>query len=251
MKTKKSNHNSHRSIQIAIIGGSYGGLTLANVLHLNSFSYTIFDRRCLPFTHVTGGSGFNIPSFSVIQDELSLPHLTCKPNRKDVIDLLMRRVKSNLLPEHHIVEIKEGERNFLYVVSESKCNSTSKRIRKRHGPYHIVVGADGVVSKCRNSAYKGILLIGDARWVNERWFDLGLRRIDRGANIAMVDGLQLGQVISRSATVAKSLQEMLWLVCDDTKRVNCAREKYQKKIMLLSALVVLLLAMMLKYLSST
>ena len=248
----KSNHsdNSNPGIQIAIIGGSYAGLTLANVLHLNSFSYTIFDRRCLPFTHVMGGSGFNIPSFSLIRRELSLPRLD-KPNRKDVIDLLMRRVMSNLLPEHNIVEINEGEDTFLYVVSETKCKNTSKLIHKMHGPYHIVVGADGVISRCRNSAYKGILLIGDARWVNERWFDLGLRRIDRGANIAMVDGMQLGQTIRRSATLANSLQEMIWLVHEETKSVNCAREKYQKKIMLQSALMVLVVAMLLKYLSST
>ena len=62
-----------------------------------------------------------------------------------------------------------------------------------HGPYQCVVGADGVLSKCRTTALGGTFLIGDARWVNDRWFDLGLRRIHRGADIAIMDGVELGE----------------------------------------------------------
>jgi hypothetical protein len=65
----------------------------------------------------------------------------------------------------------------------------------RFGPYRIVVGADGVNSVIRRHALRGTYLIGDARWAKDRWCDMGLRRIRRGADTAMNDGMMLGRLI--------------------------------------------------------
>ena len=48
---------------IAIIGASYAGLTLANILHMHNIPYVIFDSKSLPFTYVMGGTTFNVPSY--------------------------------------------------------------------------------------------------------------------------------------------------------------------------------------------
>lgn len=236
---------------IAIIGGSYCGLSLANTLHINSVSYTIFDRRSLPYNHVQGGSGFNIPSFNIIQDRLQLKRRRRNTElhrltRKNIIDLLLQRVMTNLVSESNIVEVYKELSSF-YITTETKSNNTS-RVRTKHGPYQILIGADGVQSTCRKSSYKGIFLIGDARWVNDRWFDLGLRRIDRGADIAMIDGLQLGEAICNSAKRYRDTQQLIYSVNIQTKNAFCAREIYRKKIMRQAAFVALLFGVLLKYL---
>tara|TARA_B110000908_G_C10160084_1_gene405561 strand:+ start:426 stop:848 length:423 start_codon:yes stop_codon:yes gene_type:complete len=59
-------------VNVAIIGASYAGLTLANILHLNSTPYTIFDSKSLPFTYITGGTKFNVPSYNFITEKLGL-----------------------------------------------------------------------------------------------------------------------------------------------------------------------------------
>lgn len=71
------------------------------------------------------------------------------------------------------------------------------------GPFDYIIGADGVWSNCKklssaefihnNNNKDKIFLIGDARWVSEHWYHLGMSRIRRGANTAIQDGYELGQ----------------------------------------------------------
>lgn len=84
------------------------------------------------------------------------------------------------------------------------------------GPFHILVGADGVLSTCRKlqketisflpsiapsskqsfiNATLPVCLIGDARWARDRWWDLGLLRIQSGADISLQDGLAMGELL--------------------------------------------------------
>lgn len=241
-------------VNIAIIGGSYAGLSLANTLHINSVSYTIFDRRSLPYNHVMGGSGFNVPSLLVIQDRLQLKRSRNTElhniTRKNVIDLLLERGMTNMISESNVVEINKEASSF-YITTETKSNDKTddtSKITTKHGPYQILIGADGVLSTCRKSSFKGMFLIGDAKWVNDRRFDLGLRRIDRGADIAMIDGLQLGEAICNSAKRCTDMRQLIHSVNNKTDNVFCAREIYYKKMMRQSALVVLLFGVLLKYL---
>jgi 2-polyprenyl-6-methoxyphenol hydroxylase-like FAD-dependent oxidoreductase len=248
MKRSRTPHNDRirGDIKVAIIGGSYSGLSLANALHLNSIQYTIFDRRSLPYTHVMGGSGFDVPSFTYISNRLDLKQFATSnamhsPTRKNVIDTLMTRVNDSLLPEHNIVGINKKDSSF-YLTIETKSNDNTKR-RQQKGPYHIVVGADGVVSTCRKSTYyEGMFLVGDARWVNDRWFDLGLRRIDRGADIAMLDGLQLGEAICNSMKCSPQIQAiMIRLVQEQTNHLFCARAIHKKKLLIRGFVVLAIL----------
>jgi hypothetical protein len=208
--TKRKNEDG-LSTSIAIIGASYAGLTLANTLQQNSSSitFTIFDSKTLPFTYVAGGDAFNVPSYSSLATRLALKTSRQANNgltRKDVIESLLDRVSQHLIVGTRIEKIEQRNNSF-YLHTRQKLQSSdgasstaaaSSNNHKVHGPYQFLVGADGVRSKCRTSALNGTFLIGDARWVNDRWYDLGLRRIERGADIAILDGLELGELLLKA-----------------------------------------------------
>ena len=209
----KTENGEEISSSIAIIGASYAGLALANTLNQKSSSitFTIFDSKTLPFTYVTGGDAFNIPFYSSLAMKLALQTSQQPSNeltRQDVIESLLERVKQHLIVGTRIERIEE--RNHLFYLhtrrkSQSTYDGTSiatiaSNSYHIYGPYQCVIGADGVRSVCRTSALYGTYLIGDARWVNDRWYDLGLRRIERGADIAIIDGLELGETFLRLET---------------------------------------------------
>ena len=95
---------------IAIIGASYAGLTLANVLHQRFIPYVIFDSKSLPFTHVTGRATFNVPSYKLIAKKLELDVANHSggeywPSRKEVVESLLQRVKCNMITSQRIVSM--------------------------------------------------------------------------------------------------------------------------------------------------
>ena len=206
---KTENEEGEISSAVAIIGASYAGLTLANTLleqKSSSIAFKIFDSKTLPFTYVTGGDAFNVPSYVSLAKKLALQKSQQLSNingltRQDVIESLLERVKQHLIVGTRIERIEE--RNHLFYLhtrrklQSSDDGTTTATIASNsyhvYGPYQCIIGADGVRSICRTSALYGTYLIGDARWVNDRWYDLGLRRIERGADIAIQDGLELGE----------------------------------------------------------
>ena len=197
---------ANNGLPIAIIGGSYAGLTLANVLHRNSIPYTIFDSKSPPFTYVMGGTKFNVPSYEIIAKKLELETLDkyCEgsPTRKDVIESLLQRVgANNLITSRRIVRIEQRSGHF-YLHSIQTAPKSRDYRESTHGPFQSVVGADGVLSMVRKSALKGTYLIGDARWAKDRWYDFGLQRINQGADMALLDGLKLGQALISRQTVS-------------------------------------------------
>ncbi|KAL7428606.1 hypothetical protein ACHAXM_001349 [Skeletonema potamos] len=203
-----------RVASIAIIGASYAGLTLANALQHNSSSilFTVFDSKTLPFTYVAGGDAFDVPSYSSLATKLVLKKSQRNNNgltRQDVIESLLVRVKQHLIVGTRIERV-EKRNNLFYLHTRQKLQSSTGSYTSTpsnnyiHGPYRCVVGADGVRSICRTSALSGTFLIGDARWVNDRWYDLGLRRIHRGADIAILDGLELGEQLLRAMRTDKN-----------------------------------------------
>ena len=97
---------------IAIIGASYAGLTLANILHMHNIPYVIFDSKSLPFTYVMGGTKFNVPSYKkliVKKLELDTTNTTSRQwlTRQDVIESLLQRVQSKLITCTRIVHIEQ------------------------------------------------------------------------------------------------------------------------------------------------
>lgn len=199
MKNNREENNVWEvaSTSIAIVGGSYAGLVLANVLHRHAIPFVVFDSRSIPYVHVSGGK-FNVPSFVSICQKLGLQRKLVKLHknnvvysseitRKNVIDCFLQHVRvKNMISSVRIVRIEKSTDGLFFLYSSSST----------HGPYRTVVGADGIFSIIRSHAYYGTYLIGDARWVQDvSWYDLGTTRIARGANMAMIDGLELGMIL--------------------------------------------------------
>jgi len=180
--------NDTTTLPVAIVGASYAGLTLANVLHQHSIPYIIFDSK-QSFTYVTGD--LNLPSWNTIAKKLDLDtNGDDWPSRQEAIESLLNRVKSNVQCSQRIVQIEKRMECF-YLHSVQKAHSHGETTI--HGPYQSVVGADGVLSSVRACALNETYLIGDARWSKDRWYDFGLRRVKQGANLAMLDALEFGQ----------------------------------------------------------
>jgi hypothetical protein len=271
--------DNDQDVHIAIIGASYAGLTLANVLHLHSIPYTIFDSKTLPFTYITGGTGFNVPSYGFIKEKLDLKSSSTEQatgyrnaegnasddehdesvyTREEVISSLLGRVKMNFISSQNILRIeKRSEEEFylhskrnsagLYYQSKTKDAREESDSSTTYGPYHCVVGADGVLSKCRTSAMLGTYLIGDARWANDRFYDLGLRRIKQGSDLALMDGLALGEEMVVGLVKGKNTPEaqVLLKMSENAKRKYCARKIFYRKTNRQLVILSLLLAMFL------
>ena len=167
---------------VAIVGGSYAGLTAAITLRRHSIPFTIFERR-LSFSYVQGP--FSVPSYEKL--EISVDGKGT-PSRQEVVESLIEKVSERLVCGHAIISI--DSRNGLFYLNSETSDGT-----KQHGPFHTVIGADGVRSTVRKHALRNTFLIGDARWANERFYDLGAKRIHQGADMALLDGIELGHAI--------------------------------------------------------
>jgi hypothetical protein len=243
--TSESTSSTSSSSGIAIIGASYAGLTLANMLHNNGIPYRLYEIKSPPFTFVTGGTPFCVPSLPHVRKVLKLEkdedqspvllqneNVKKIPTRQDITNLLQQRVKENIIYDRNVIKIERKHDNRLYVHHEqysanNRMNKDRTKDIKVSGPYQYVVGADGVLSKCRIAALTDVFLIGDARWVNDRWYDLGFQRIKQGADIAMQDAIELGEIILKATTKDKQILMRL----DVKKRMKfCAKSIWMQRL---------------------
>lgn len=188
--------------KILIIGASYAGLALGNILSRNEIPFLILDNKTPPFTYITGGSEFNLPSLQKILQalKLQLSKNESSPSRETIITTLLQRIKDHVRygeKVYNIEKCKDGY--YIHHVEITNVYKNSRdwkgEIMQRSGPFATVIGADGVLSICRRCGINDTYLIGDARWVNDRFYDLGFRRIDRGADLAMLDGIEFGNIL--------------------------------------------------------
>lgn len=176
-----------RQPPVAIVGGSYAGLTAALTLKRKSIPFIVFEKRKQPFSHVQGH--FSVPSYEAVAKKLEISAFKKSPSREEVIDSFLENVSEQLVCGHVMVSV-DSRNGLFYLQSETETGT------KQHGPFHTVIGADGVRSTVRRHALRHTYLIGDARWANERSaFDFGLHRIQQGADLALLDGIELGQAI--------------------------------------------------------
>jgi 2-polyprenyl-6-methoxyphenol hydroxylase-like FAD-dependent oxidoreductase len=177
---------------IAIIGASYAGLTLANyvVLHSPRTKLQIFESsKSIPGRFIQGF--FNVPNYRHILKQIKLKYNG--DSRDEIIHTLWSdRVKSVIKCMQKVVKIERQHfSDELYILVQDGDSMQ----QKRYGPFDFVIGADGVLSICRQSPLEGVLVIGDARWVRSRWYDFGFQRINSGGDIAMMDACELGHLI--------------------------------------------------------
>ncbi len=216
---------------VAIIGASYAGLTLANFLKKHSISFIIFESSPTYYDDDDDDDDSNnnspklksnlfvigpfiLPSLKRIAKELSIKNVytsagvsTTEQNdncyeRSDVILTLLQNVKDSIQFSTCINSItcfKEENKQPSYFCNASETNKSSDISTCTTGPFEYIIAADGVHSII-GSNYKSsndtrILLIGDARWVNDSWYDFGFHRTTEGADVAINDGLELGKIL--------------------------------------------------------
>ena len=190
-------HNSDGSRKpIAIIGASYSGLVLSNVLHENNVPHVVLEAATPPSSSSYVVGGFYLPAYPTILSRLGIQDSSKNGefseksqdavSRSKVIRVLLQNVKQFIQYNTRIHNIIEKE----YLFCESEFVGLM-------GPFQFVICSNGARSPFRMCNSHRVLLMGDARWVSDRFWDFGLERIKCGGNTALLDGLELGTVLSK------------------------------------------------------
>lgn len=274
--------SSSSKCKIAIIGASYAGLTLGNILHKHDISFVIFESYPNYCNTVTkkreGGSGeeeelmielkhnlfvigrFILPSFNNIIQKLGIPLLNVTGSNKEDRNTL-DHMNDNALEENSCYERCNVILTLLYniqprihyettITSIIKCHDDNgsksfyfiSKDGSRYGPFEYIIGADGVHS-ILNSRRRSemvmddsnqIFLIGDARWVNNSWYDFGYYRIREGGNTAINDGFELGLILKNmikmngrenDSILGNDLDDLQ----DDAYQIELVKQKFSAK----------------------
>ena len=197
------------SLRVGIIGAGYAGLALARAfqqLH-EPPQVTLFESREAVDSVQIGGE-LELPSGGAVMDALGLHDewsaLESVGSRPSCVPLqpLLSLLARSLLPStikyrHSVTKITQhGSERAIHV----KC--TDEGLKRFI--VDLVVLAPGLRSYVEvEPGAVGVLVVGDARWVANRWWDFGSARINRGADIALQDAVALGithsqQVLGRS-----------------------------------------------------
>lgn len=159
---------------------------------------------------------FILPSFGFISRELGIELMTIRDEDKristgsnndvqvdhcyercDIVLSLLENIQNSIEYETTINSIMQ----FSSSKKEEQFYCTSGYDTRKHGPFEYIIAADGVHSiigsKHQMNDDNKILLIGDARWVNDSWYNFGFSRVKEGADIAMRDGIELGYILTK------------------------------------------------------
>jgi hypothetical protein len=189
-----SNNNKSKKCSIAIVGAGFAGLSLANLLADNAtYHYEVFEARS---DNDDLSSYYNaevrLPCLNqqTLRDRLKIKlnlqeNSSCLMSRAEILRELGRGVVETIQFNCQITDIQEKGKGC-YWLTDSQG--------KQHGPFSIIVVADGVRSPFRRLHF--VYCIGDARWVRDVFYDFGRTRIQQGADIAMRDALALEQMLS-------------------------------------------------------
>jgi hypothetical protein len=234
---------------IAIIGASYAGLALANTLMSKSQAERNPDasfQDILLFEAMPGplppGTIFNtvtVPLAPTLYNRMGLKWLwsldTTTVQEEELLTSLRERLQKSIR-YGHVVEharIKEGHLHLHVSVYKQKDSARGEGETKEIGPLDVVVAANGVLSDFRNIRNTTqFFVLGDARWVANHWWDFGYKRLRSGANRALQDGVELGELL---------LQDNIgW--CDSRYDRFSAAKKQQANVKRRVLLIVLLVA---------
>jgi 2-polyprenyl-6-methoxyphenol hydroxylase-like FAD-dependent oxidoreductase len=229
--------------RILIIGAGYGGLGLANRLlpssHVSSSSSTshwkvdvvdqlspprvgsLCGRICLPQARsLLTGLGIQTDTGAMSPQGEDSPYL----DEDALLQVLRRNVKVDYLHCVTNISVAVGDRRRLYatvwkrrpgerlaVPAENDIDST---VVVQWGPYDWIVAADGVRSRWRRQLRRRpcrrLLWIGDARWVPDRPWDFGRRRLRQGGQLALRDAVELGGLLLADANRDTATMDSQW-----------------------------------------
>lgn len=193
--------------RIAIVGAGFAGLALANFLEKEKkhsrkeddtleVDYQIFDSKSTPI-QICGP--ISLPNGRRVLSKLGLylqekdtregaEEAALVVEREEFMDLLRFEIQKKINYSCEIISvIKRHDNQYLL---------HTKNDKELLGPFDLVVAADGLFGLTSNCPNEIPVVIGDARWQREMWFwDFGRRRRQRGADIAICDAIELGEII--------------------------------------------------------
>ena len=98
-----------------------------------------------------------------------------------------------------------------------------KRLDARHC-FDLVVLAQGMSHiQVSPQVAHSVAVLGDAQWARQRWWDLGLARLRRGADTALCDAIELAALVSaQPASIVQSsgLRNSKFRFVDRTRRLR-------------------------------
>ncbi len=180
--------SQYKYYSIAIIGGGFSGLTLANYLSKHC-RCQVLEAKEEPIPIV---GTIRLPLARKVLQELDIFDSSIFVNyHDDTVDrqsfLNLLRGKIMIHYSCRIVRIDHRMENKQYWLLDDQD--------QRHGPFDCVVATNGLCFGPSVSAQASAVL-GDARWQYDTWFwDFGRCRIQRGGNIALSDARELGTTL--------------------------------------------------------
>lgn len=212
---------------IAIIGGGFSGLTLANYLVAGTVAGTcqcrVLEAKEEPIPIV---GTIRLPHARQVLEELNLLNDNAKEssslyiNRNAGTELVDRQAFQRLLRKNISVEYScrifriERRHNGKYwlICDDDGYDDDKGQERKQHGPFECVVVANGLcIGKSSPTFLAGdppSAVLGDARWQYDTWFwDFGRQRIQKGGDIALCDAIELAQALLPSIQAWLSLSD--------------------------------------------
>lgn len=189
-------HEKNDAIRsIAIIGSSYAGLAFANFIQFRStVSIRIFEALNVPRVGLLVGDVY-IPSGEEVFAQLGLewkwPKNVHLVPEEELLASLRGRLSEKIFYESRVLDLESTDDGIFLNV---RSRQGTKNLCLREGPFDLVVAANGVRSTFRYCNIANVVVIGDSRWVQNRWWDFGTRRLHQGADIAIRDAVRLGAI---------------------------------------------------------
>jgi hypothetical protein len=189
-------------LSIAIVGSGFGGLSLALRLGRqdgdDALKVVVLESQSSASGGIVGE--LHLPSGKKNLAQLGLSDLWEKlSSRSERIDHVSQACLQRALREKAASSIRYGHCVIgIEQVPDGRLLCLLDNDRPAMGPFDIVVGADGVLSRFRLLPPRKcgrVALVGDARWAQDRWWDFGTARIQGGADLAIRDGLELGELL--------------------------------------------------------